>query len=286
MSVVVAAALGAAAPAAAPPAGELAFERGGDLFAVRADGSGLRRLTSGPARDYSPAWSPDGRRLAFVSYRDGDAEIYVADARGRILRQVTRNAAEDLQPAWSPDGRRLAFASNRTGGYEIYHAGVAGGAPTRVTRGATQAYGSFSPAWSPDGWRIAYASSVGTPENQELYLARADGSDVRRLTRTKGSVEVLGDDASPSFAPDGRRIAFLSNRTGTGAVWLLRLAGGGQWIVIELPRRDVLSTRFSPDGEWIAFEARSGARSDVHLVRPDGTGLRRVVAGGAPAWRP
>ena len=92
-----------------------------DHYVVKADGSGLRNLTPKPVGAYAdPAWSPDGRKLAFVSDRDGNSEIYVMNANGSGQRNMTRNPAFDGDPAWSPDGRSIAFRSTRDGNTEVY----------------------------------------------------------------------------------------------------------------------------------------------------------------------
>ncbi len=85
-----------------------------------ADGGNVRRLTHHPKLDCWPVWSPDGKRIAFTSNRDGNYEIYVMDADGSNPRNLTRHPAADHHAAWSPDGSRLAFISNRGGGYDIY----------------------------------------------------------------------------------------------------------------------------------------------------------------------
>ena len=85
-----------------------------------ADGSNVRRLTSHRAMDYWPVWSPDGKRLAFTSNRDGNYEIYVMNADGTGLRNLTRHRGQDNYATWSPDGKRLAFISNRDGGHDVY----------------------------------------------------------------------------------------------------------------------------------------------------------------------
>ena len=81
----------------------------GEVYAMDADGSGPRNLTQHPAKDVRPAWSPDGRRIAFVSQRDGNSEVYVMNADGSGKRNLTRDRASDDYPTWSPDGRRIAF---------------------------------------------------------------------------------------------------------------------------------------------------------------------------------
>jgi TolB protein len=87
---------------------------------MKADGSDVRRLTSGPGMDMRPAWSPDGKRLAFTSNRDGNYEIYLVNADGSGLRRLTHNPERDDYPAWHPDGRHLAVVSERAGRFDLY----------------------------------------------------------------------------------------------------------------------------------------------------------------------
>jgi TolB protein len=273
---------------ATAPARGLSFERDGDIFTSRVDGSRVRNVTrTAGVREFAPAWSPDGARLAYVSYRDGNAEIYLVRPDGSGARRLTRDSGEDLSPAWSPVGRRLAFASNRSGEYEIYVMGADGSGARRLTRLARPGYGSFSPAWSPDGRTIVFSSAARTPENPELYSIRPDGRGLVRLTRTSGDAHRLGDDGFPSWSPEGRTIVFASNRTGDGELWTMRPDGGGQRRLAGLPGRDDWAPRYSPDGRLIAFESRPAQGSDVYVVREDGRGVKLLLRNAAaPSWRP
>ncbi len=133
-----------------------------------------------------------------------------------------------------------------------------------------------------------FSSSAWTAENPEIYVVRPDGSGFRRLTRTAGNAEVLGDDSWPRWSPDGKRIVFSSNRTGNGEVWIMRADGKGQRRIAGLPRRDDWAPAFSPDGASIVFSSlTTGRDGDLYLVRPNGKSLRRLgLRGSDPVFRP
>ena len=171
------------------------------LYVMNANGSGLRSLAQrllgrlGPGDGASqPAWSPDGRRIAFVADRGGNDDVFVVNADGGGLRRLTRNPAGDGAPVWSPDGRKIAFVSNRDGAYEVYVMNADGSrqralaARTVPFRGlffdgrmARLAAAEVAPVWSPDGRKIAFVSDRdGT---YEVYVMNADGSRQERLTQ-------------------------------------------------------------------------------------------------------
>jgi TolB protein len=190
-------------------------------YLARADGGALQRLTDNRAEDRFPVWSPDGSRIAFVSDRGGDEDVWVMRADGSGARVLTRDRAAggrpgpaDGAPAWSPDGARIAFTSDRGGGApEIHVMRADGGARRRLTRTAPTVTDT-TPAWSPDGRLIAFGSDRVGLFNTEIYVMDADGGDQRRLTRRPGS-----DDLLPRFSPDGLRIVFsASGRAGERVV--------------------------------------------------------------------
>jgi TolB protein len=277
-----AASAGSEAPSATP---ELAYVRGDTIYVVAADRTGKRAV----ARGFAPAWSPDGSRLVFVREPGRNPDVYVSDADGRNVERLTRGRSAELSPTWSPDGNQIAFASNRGGRFAIYVMRADGTGVRRVAPRSDGNGDAHSPSWSPDGRSIAFSSSHATPENPEIYVVRRDGSGLRRLTRTKGGVEVLGDDGFPTWSPDGRQIAFASNRTRDGEIWIMRADGKGQRRIAGFGRRDDWAPDYSPDGKRIAFDSRgaNGRIGTIYVVDPDGKQLTSLgIAGTDPAWRP
>jgi TolB protein len=277
------------------PAIVFVSNRDGDqeIYAIREDGRGLRKLTDNNVRDSDPAWSPTGEQLAFVSDRDGDGEIYVMNADGSDVRQLTWNKGRpgrqgpwDGAPSWSPDGRRIVFTSWRSGEREIYTMTARGTQVRRLTRRRERWHDSLGPTWSPDGRTIAFASNRDGLLNLEIYTMRPDGSRVRRLTRTRRTRVIVVDDAMPAWSPDGRRIAFVSWRDGNSDIYLMNGDGSALARLTRSHQAGETVPRWSPDGASIVYSSVAGARSMIYVMSASGSGVRRLTDGWQPDWRP
>ena len=237
-------------------------------------------------------------RIAFVSDRDRNYEIYLMDDDGKNQRNLTNHPDRDLAPSWSPDGTRIVFMSERDGNGEIYMMDADGGNQQNLTNHPDRDY---SPSWSPDGKRIVFVSDRdgfldihGFPTS-EIYVMEADGENPQNLTNNRV------EDGAPSWSPDGKRIVFISERDGhfigdfeliTSEIYVMDVDGGNQQRLTENRKNDE-SPSWSPDGTRIVFSSdRKGdfVNSEIYLMDADGGNLQRLTENrdddGAPSWSP
>jgi TolB protein len=267
---------------------------GGDIFAMPPLGLPQVRLTDARQDDGQSAWSPDGRRIAFKSRRDGNNEPYVMNADGSgETRLTTSPQVSEGQPAWSPDGTRLLYRKTPDNpivqNADLWQIDVNPAAPNPrpvLERTGDERY----PSWSPDGTKIVFRGDhdlVDHSGDEELYVMNADGTGVVQLT----SNDVF--DSAPAFSPDGSRILFESARDSGNAlaldIYVMGADGGDVRRLTSDPAHDEGAV-FSPDGRKILFTSERGGSSDIYVMTARGTGVRRVTddpgRDESPDWQP
>lgn len=222
------------------------------------------------------ASSTTGGRIAFVSSRDGNAEIYVMNADGSGVTRLTYNSVWDWCPSWRPDGGAIAYSFYIGGNWEIFTMNADGSGQTRLTNNSTDDYG---PAWSPDGSKIAFCDG-----KSGLSVMNADGTEVTRLTdNTAGRY-------SPSWSPDGKKIAFIFRVSeGVGEIYVMNADGSSQTRLSNLPVVGSIPS-WSPDGTKIAFVSWRDGNGEIYVMNTNDTGLTRLtdntVTDTDPSWSP
>src|SRR6059036_18993 len=170
----------------------------------------------------SPSFSPDGKSLALTLSKDGNPEIYVLALATGTMRRLTRNAGIDTEPTWSPSGQQLAFISDRNGAPNVYVMDMQGTSVRPLTSGGFHT----QPRWSPKGDSLVYTARQGV---HDLWIVNVDGSNPRRLTGG------TGDSQGATWAPNGRHLAFQSNRNGRWQIFAMLADGSGQEAITKGP---------------------------------------------------
>jgi Tol biopolymer transport system component len=239
-----------------------------EIFVMTANGSQMTNLTNSWADDVAPVWSPDGRRIAFISFRDtvagkwgmGPGAVYVMDfdPQTGTASNPTRVTGKNIDagwPTWSPDGKRIAFHSAKAGNYDIWAIGVDGSELVNLTQDPSD---DQYPAWSPDGTRIAFTSKRSG--NQDVWVMNADGSNPVNLTRSPGR------DRYPMWSPDGKRFTFNTSRDGNQEIYIMNADGSNQKNVSLSPDSIEGMADWSPDGKRLVFYSNRPGNKDVFVL--------------------
>jgi TolB protein len=250
------------------------------LIVADADGMNPRTVMESNEPLMSPAWSPDGQSLAYVSFENRLPTIYVQYLKSGERHQVSARAGVNQAPAWSPDGRKLAVTlSTRDGNLDIYTLDLTTQALTRVTDDPGI---DTEPQWSNDGQSLYFTSDrAGGPQIYRVGIQ--PGSKPQRLT-FQGSY-----NARPRLSPDESQLAFVTQEDGGYHIATMDLRGRGDVQVLTKGRFDV-SPSYAPNGAMIIYASRDRGRGVLALVSSDGRVQERLASSDGevqePAWSP
>ena len=217
------------------------------LFTSKIDGADVRQITHDAADHEDPAWSPDGSKIAFVSVADGLQVVWLMNPDGTGMEPLTPRAVHAIHPHWAPDSRSVVYCTTddldppRKNEADVYRIDVASRQVTKLIGGGINTY----PSLSPDGKRLAFRKIIDGG-NSEVYVANADGSDERNLTNDPAY------DGWPAWAPDGKTIAFASNRRGNQQIFVMDPDGRNVRPVIHKEGR-ATAPAWAPDGKTLYF---------------------------------
>jgi TolB protein len=225
----------------------------------------------------SPAWSPDGTRVAYVSFEKKKPIVYVQNLVNRQRTVIANYKGSNSAPSWSPDGSRLALALARDGLTQIYVANADGSGLRRLTNSNGI---DTEPEFSPDGKSIYFTSDrSGGPQ---IYRMSASGGDPQRVT-FHGSYNI-----SPRISPDGKTLAYISRRDGKFQLYTLDLASDQEQRLSDTAMDE--SPSFSPNGRYIMYATQAGQRGSLAVVSVDGRVKYSLTTGAGdirePTWGP
>jgi len=255
----------------------------GAIFLLDTQDLSLRRVTSPPGTDIGdrlPLFSADGKLLAFVrASSPWVTDLYVVSLPGGEVRQLTFDNTEIRGLTWTAEGRHLVISSHRGGGMSLWRVATTGGAPEIVPVGGAE-------TWEPDiarqGNRLAYRTGGMHPNIWQMDL---DSS--HKGTAPKPLLSSTTGEGGPQFSPDGTKLAFASNRSGSTEIWTCDADGSA---LIQMTSLGTLSgaPRWSPDGRHIAFDSRSDKHGHIFVVSATGGAPRRITTGdfedAVPSW--
>ena len=250
-----------------------------EIYVADYDGANAKKLTDHGSVSIKPKVSPDGNRIAYLSYKDRYSFLYVLDRRTGKSTVLSKEVGLNSAPSWSPDGSRLAMTLSKDGNTEIYLRNPDGSNPVRLTRNKD---GDTSPCFSPDGGKIVFVSDrAGKPQ---IFVMDADGGNQTRLSFHGGKAY------DPVWSPDGKKIAFVSEAKGEGFEIYVMNADGSSPTQLTNSNGVNESPSWSPDSRHVMFACNRGGGSSLFAVNvTTGQEIRLSKLGvnaEGPSWGP
>lgn len=262
-----------------------------EIYVMNIDGTGLQQITDLEEGACQPDWSPDGKRLVFISPCDGNQEyyynsaLYVINVDGSNMSPLSTTPGGDFDPNWSPDGSKIVFTSTRSGGRpQIYVMDL----ETKESKLLSSEYSrDWQPSWSPDGSKIAFITNRKGP--YQVWTMDADGKNQQLFSHSP-----TANDTHPTWSPDGKLLLFTQTEI-QGYIPHLVVApledGGLREYMLNHDPIPMREARYSPDGFWVAFESwPRGSNHDIYIMTANGAGRRQLTtqprADFDPVWRP
>ena len=255
------------------------FGGGKEIYTFDYDGENRRSISRNGSINLSPAWSPDGTRISYTSYRNNNPDLWVTDLRTGRHTKLSGRPGINAGAEWSPNGAEIALTLSKDQDSEIYAITPEGVIAERLTRN----WGiDVSPTYSPGGNLIAFVSSRnGTPQ---VFVMNRDGTGTRRLTN------MGGHNVSPAFSPDGSQVAFAGRDGGRFDIFVINIDGSGLRRLTQSTGDDEDPT-WSPDGNHVVFSSsRDGRGKQLYIMTSDGRSQARLTNGSGsfsnPMWGP
>jgi TolB protein len=270
-----------------PDSREVVYSMAGSLWRQKVDSGAAKQITDGRGYDYQPDWSPDGKSVVYVSYREDAMELWLLDLESGTTEQLTKGQAVNAEPRWSPDGKRIVYVSTAYHGrFHIFAADVRNGILGNMTQLTEETQSSLpryyyaaydteiNPVWSRDGQEILFVSNRGHIYGTGGFwrMKAQPGAEPREI-----HYEETTWKARPDFSPDGTKIVYHSYLGRQWhQLWLLP-ANGGDAFPISYGDWDETCVRWSPDGMQLAFISNRSGNTELWLQRFPG-GMQRKLA--------
>lgn len=293
------------------------FGRASEIVVARLGSRELINVSNHPSGDVGPVWSPNGRWLAFISYRDGEPQIYIARADGEGLQPLLPSGVYQDNPIWSPDGRRIAFLTLQGTQWAIQVVSVKDGASRVIVPYAQPLYSGLS--WSPDGNWLAFAALDG--EEASVFVVHPDGRGLLNVSRNadyscdsplwsahsatltfscygrgaglylttvgQGAPQKLVDAVPEVYdwSFDGQRLVYVQFVNGLREIFVQDITTG-ETVQIGASNRNNGFPLWSADDRYLLFWSDRDDRTDIYVMRPDGTDLRNISQHPTPDYYP